>query len=575
MSSSQHPPTVKPDIEFAVDLLAQIAAGRLRPPRFQRPFVWRPEQMRDLFDSIEQGYPVGTLLLWDTAEPHRSLEAMGALPLPAAPSGMVSYLLDGHQRLSTLYSVLKLPADHPRSAEDDSWTWWIYRDLKVEARSVDHVGGRSSARFDHVRTGPVPVTHFPLRASLKTTDFLDFVRKLDKELDKQGRQAELDALVARAEDVTTRIKSYKIGLVRVVGGTLSQAVEIFSRLNSKGQKILPDQMVAALTYREDGDGGFSLAERLDETQDALSSLDFGELPREVVFRTVLAATGESDIQRTDWSRLARTIGDEVADSIEAAHGALTNAVKLLQRDIGVAHIRLVPYSAQLVQLAAFFLDCPDPTKEQRDALCRWFWSTSFSGWFAGANTTTLKRMIESMRAFAAGAIEAGELLGYAEQALPYPTRFDLKSARLRSLLLWQVRRPGPLDLEAEAIDVREQIALHETRAWRYILTSQLRKSSAQSDPANRILLPLGPGKSVRQAIVELRPNDAKQARILASHCISPEAHGELVAGNYEEFVAIRSRALMEGERQFISDLGLETAEQETGEPGFDTELNET
>lgn len=570
MSPSEHPPTVKPDIEFLVDLLGQVETGQLRAPRFQRPFVWRPKQMRELFDSIEQGYPVGTLLLWDTPEPHRSLESMGALSLPQAPSGTISYLLDGHQRLSTLYSVLKLPADYPRSAEDDSWTWWIYRDLEAKARTTDGSDGRSRGRFDHVRTGSVPNTHFPLRATLKTTDFLGFVRDLERSANQDDYAEELEDLIARAEEVTNRIKSYKISLVRVIGGTLNHALEIFSRLNSTGQKLLPDQMVAALTYREDNEGGFSLAERLDETESALCDLSFGELPREVVFRTVLAATGESDIQKTDWSRLARTIGHEVADSIDAAHKALVAAVELLRRDVGAKHVRLVPYAAQMVQLAAFFLACPSPTPEQRDVLRLWFWSTSFSGWFAGANTTTLKRTIESMRAFAAGAIDAQDLPGYGEQALPYPTRFDFKSARLRSLLLWQIQAPAPLGINGEPIDVRQQIALHETRAWRYILPRQRR----ESDPANRILLPSETGKSLRQALVELVPGDPAHAKILASHFISPEAHDALAEADYERFVAIRSQALMTGEREFIRGLGLDVAEQEHAEPWVDTELDE-
>ena len=47
--------SVKPEIELLEDLLSEVANGRLRVPRFQRPFVWRPEQMLDLFDSIERG----------------------------------------------------------------------------------------------------------------------------------------------------------------------------------------------------------------------------------------------------------------------------------------------------------------------------------------------------------------------------------------------------------------------------------------------------------------------------------------------------------------------------------------
>lgn len=574
MSSSRRAPTVKPEVEFVVDLLTQIETGRLRAPRFQRPFVWRPHQMRDLFDSIEQGYPVGTLLLWDTDVPHRSLDTMGVLELPPQPSGTISYLLDGHQRLSTLFSVLKLPENHPHDPDDGSWKWWIFRDLLAWSGNEEEEGSASPSRFDHVRRNHAPVTYFPLRATLRTTDFLGFARKLERSLKSDCTGREIDALIERAEEVATRIKTYKMGLIRVVGGDLAQAVEIFSRLNSKGQKMSPDQMVAALTYREDDAGGFSLSEQLEEIQEELANLYFGEIPREVVFRSVLAATGQNDIQRTDWSRLAQSIGDDVPSSIGTARRALESAIVFLRDYVNVPVVRLVPYSAQLVLISTFYIECQSPTEAQREVLARWFWSTSFSGWFAGANTTQLKKSIESMRAFARQSIDAQRLSGYGEKALPYPVRFDLRSARVRTLLLWQLRTCVPLDAEGREIDIRHALTLHETRAWRHVLRSQVSNTDGQSDPANRILLPPLAGQSVRQTIMGLDPDVQEDARVLASHFICREAHQALAEEDYESFVGKRASMLASGEKEFLEMLGLEAADRERGESNVDTEIYE-
>jgi len=530
---------VKPEVEFLGDLFSQITAGKLRVPRFQRSFVWRPEQMRALFDSIERGYPVGTLLLWDTAEPVRSLDRMGAITLPPRPDGTVSYVLDGHQRLSTLYSVLNLPADAPRDPDDEeTWKWWIYRDL-TEGDSG------ASSRFTHMRRGDPPPTYLPLRTLLRTTDFLGFARTLKD-----------DQLVDRAEEIATRIKSYKLGLIRVIGADLAQAVEIFSRLNSEGQKMQPDEMVAALTYREDLQGGFSLAERIDDILVQLEELDFGELPREeVVFRTILAATGQADIQRTNWPRLARDIGEGVPGQIEAAQQALAATISFMRGPLGVPHVRLVPYAAQMVQLAGFFLICPDPDESRASALERWFRSTSLSGWFGGANTTQLKKMLASMRAFARGEISAEELLAIDEPALPYPAKFDMQSARVRTLLLNQIALRRPLGADGKPIEVGRELMAHGNRAWRHVLPSQLRNSGLQSDPANRILLPPEANKSVRQTIVDLDPNDPVGESVLNSHFISKTAHQWLVEGDYEGFVRDRALQIAGEERRFIESLG--------------------
>lgn len=49
------------------DLLAEVGRGRIRVPEFQRLFRWERDNARELLDSIYRGYPIGTLLLWETS----------------------------------------------------------------------------------------------------------------------------------------------------------------------------------------------------------------------------------------------------------------------------------------------------------------------------------------------------------------------------------------------------------------------------------------------------------------------------------------------------------------------------
>jgi len=122
--------SVKPEIELLEDLLSEVANGRLRVPRFQRPFVWRPEQMLDLFDSIERGYPIGSILIWETSMAIPSLDEVGGLEVPPRPTNTaISYILDGHQRISSLYGSLLRPPNAARSSSQKDWMWWISRVL--------------------------------------------------------------------------------------------------------------------------------------------------------------------------------------------------------------------------------------------------------------------------------------------------------------------------------------------------------------------------------------------------------------------------------------------------------------
>jgi len=48
-------------------LISDIELGRLALPELQRPFVWKKSKVRDLLDSMYRGFPVGYILLWNTA----------------------------------------------------------------------------------------------------------------------------------------------------------------------------------------------------------------------------------------------------------------------------------------------------------------------------------------------------------------------------------------------------------------------------------------------------------------------------------------------------------------------------
>ena len=46
-------------------LIEQIDTGALGLPELQRPFIWKDAKVRDLFDSMMRGYPIGYLMLWE------------------------------------------------------------------------------------------------------------------------------------------------------------------------------------------------------------------------------------------------------------------------------------------------------------------------------------------------------------------------------------------------------------------------------------------------------------------------------------------------------------------------------
>ena len=84
-------------------LMDDIEMGEIGLPDLQRPFVWANSKVRDLFDSMFRGYPVGYFLFWEN-KIDKSVKNIGTNQHQKFPSLLI---VDGQQRLTSLYAVIK------------------------------------------------------------------------------------------------------------------------------------------------------------------------------------------------------------------------------------------------------------------------------------------------------------------------------------------------------------------------------------------------------------------------------------------------------------------------------------
>jgi len=84
-------------------LIQQIDLGVIGLPDIQRPFVWKDTKVRDLFDSMYKGYPVGYFLFWANA----NIEGTKGIGTTTKQKHPTLLIVDGQQRLTSLYAVVK------------------------------------------------------------------------------------------------------------------------------------------------------------------------------------------------------------------------------------------------------------------------------------------------------------------------------------------------------------------------------------------------------------------------------------------------------------------------------------
>jgi len=508
-------------------------------PDFSGRFFWKPSDMLALFDSIYKGYPIGSLLLWESPQKVETLDSLGPIQSPPPKSPLVAYILDGHQRLATLFGGLRIPKDAPLGAKQQNWRWWIWFDLK-------------NKEFVHVtRNEPEPWL-LPLRSVSRTMDFLEAARSLQKECPDKALE-----FVEEAEYLAQKMKNYKVAVNRIKGGNMTQAVEIFSRLNNLGRQITPDQMVSALIYREDRDG-LNLARRIDKISDSLSQYHFGNINRQTLFRAIVAVANR-DIYNSDWEDVVKKLGSEQRQAVDDTEKSLLAAARFLCESLGVPGSCLLPYTHQLLMLSLFFHHCPKPDENQTKVLTRWFWNTSLSGWFAGTHISKVNRALDEMRDFARDGAKKFRMMNTDAPARAFPNRFDRRSARVRSLLIFMVSLE-PLDLTDGKSVKAEQI--FQIRGYRLPYIFSHAEGGLVSNPANRILLERSTGESVREQLLSIDPKIRQQ--VLDSHGINCEAYESLKQGDADAFIMKRAEHLEQLERDFMTSLGIPPAT----EPGF-------
>lgn len=115
-------------------LIEELTAGRMRVPNFQRGFVWDPERVAYLMDSIYKGYPFGSVLLWRTKQTLTYERDLGPFRLPSNdPTFPTDYILDGQQRITSIFGAFQTEIKI-----DDPPLWsQIYYDLAASENTQD------------------------------------------------------------------------------------------------------------------------------------------------------------------------------------------------------------------------------------------------------------------------------------------------------------------------------------------------------------------------------------------------------------------------------------------------------
>lgn len=217
-------PTLYRDTGYSLNHLIQdIRVGRIALPDIQRPFVWSSTKARDLFDSMYRGYPIGTLMLWETGAEVGTRQ----IGLDEAERSPQLLIVDGQQRLTSLFAVLTGNPVLTKTFEQTR----IHLAFRPEDETfeVSDAAIRKDAEF-------IPDITALWSEGYRSTvrKFLDRLRATRSEELSQEHEDLLEDRINRVHD----LEDFRFQVVELgAAADEEQVAEIFVRINSEGVKL--------------------------------------------------------------------------------------------------------------------------------------------------------------------------------------------------------------------------------------------------------------------------------------------------------------------------------------------------
>jgi hypothetical protein len=374
-------------------LLARIHNGALTIPDFQRDFTWEARRVAALLRSMMSRFPAGTFLFWSVGEANKGF---GSRPVQGAPGTTTSaedLILDGQQRLTSLYRALNGIGDEkfylnvasfvelPSSATPHG-KLHNAEDIDFEKAIFWHASESKEAKGLETRDSRVASNVIAVSEHREFDEWLDDYAGAYDQADQKAVKSLLRLFRDR---YLTPLKSYGFPVVILPSATKIEAVAtVFETLNSTGKALGPFELLTARFYPN----GVLLRDLWQQSLADYPILKDFDIDEYSVLQAI-ALRAHNSAQRSDVLRKLTAI--DVETHWEHVARGFARVLELLQTECGVVNAKLLPYTMLLVPLAAVWeevLAVKGPSQAMVFHRAKqFFWCTVFStNYDQGANS---------------------------------------------------------------------------------------------------------------------------------------------------------------------------------------------
>lgn len=383
-------------------LLHYIEIGDIGLPDIQRPFVWPNTKVRDLFDSMYRGFPVGYLLFWENSAVNGARTIGTNDKQRTVPARLI---VDGQQRLTSLYAVFR----GQKVLDSD------YRERQIEVAFRPRDGKFEVADAAIRRDSEWIANISEIWASGKPSYLMvkDFLKQLEA---KGALTSEDEEQIARNLDRLFDLQKYPFTALEIASTVdEEQVADIFVRINSEGVRLKQADFILTLMSVFWDEGRAVLEKFCRDSRKApdkgapSSSFNHFILPDpDQLLRVAIALGFErarlksvyqilrgKDLENGEFSETRRDAQFKVLREAQAEVLNLTRWHQFLSCLVGAGFrgAEMISSQTSLLYAYAFYLfgrkRFSMPEYQLQKLIGRWFFAVSLTGRYTGSPETTM------------------------------------------------------------------------------------------------------------------------------------------------------------------------------------------
>ena len=353
-------------------VLDRIDMGSLALPAFQRGFVWKRPQVKNLMNSLYKGYPVGSLLTWTTRAEQVDVRTRG----DAMESGPIELLLDGQQRVTSLYGLIR--GESPQFFDGDNKAFTgLFFNLKTE--EFEFISQR------RMNADPLWVSVADLFAQGNSW-MGRLLGSQDYTPEDQNSYLQNGLRVGNIRNIDLPVQS-------LTGSdkTTEVVVDIFNKVNSAGTRLSKGDLALARICAHWPEGRDEMKQRLEKWRNAGFDADLDWLLR--CMTGVVANASE-------YERLERIEIESIQQSLKTTEVAVDHLLEAMRSHLFMDTNRVFPSKQPFPVIVRYLTEHGGkfPDQETMVRILHWYLSVAIWGRFVGPIETVINQDLAALDA---------------------------------------------------------------------------------------------------------------------------------------------------------------------------------